>query len=568
MRARNIKPGFFKNDCLCSLSIHARYLFAGLWCLADREGRLEDRPQKIKAEIFPYDKVDIEKLLGELAKNNGDHPFILRYQVEGKRYIQVVNFKKHQNPHRNERPSIIPSPPEEALQEMKETFEKRPAPVEEKELQKTDLSHTKDIPKSDLGHTQGLPWSYQGRTLSRTNRADSLILRFSDSHDSHDSLIADSLKEASPNGEAQRPLRAPPPQGGEKRTPKTAQLEEALSEVAPPAGEPSSAPSPRKEKAFSEVPPQDEDAPLSGPLLQEKKAPWEVVPPGRVPLRGVSLPPEDSSLSAPPSQLEEVSLEVLPLQEDASGTSPSERGSPGGPIEASEGMEFPSSAESERRWKTAPHSEEVPLELPSPQFAGSGQKNGVNQKAGPAQPANYPQPAGSQERESPVPPVQVLHPVKAERSLRSPPQSGRARGSMRSPPHPAVEAYKKAFFCYPRRNLYSLIIEKVGEDEENLRLWAKACQSWAAHGWNPRNIAGLLEYYEKRGFEERSTISRGIPKFSRAAQMAIELAEKYEREEGNEEDQGEKEDISLEEGDQGISAFFKTGAPSPFSHPP
>jgi len=139
---------------------------------------------------------------------------------------------------------------------------------------------------------------------------------------------------------------------------------------------------------------------------------------------------------------------------------------------------------------------------------------------------------------------------------------------MRSTPHPAVEAYKKAFFYYPRRNLYSLIIEKVGEDEEDLRLWAKACQSWAAHGWNPRNIAGLLEYYEKRGFEERITISRGIPKFSKAAQIAIELAEKYEREEGNEEDQEEKEDISLEEGDQGISAFFKTGAPSPFSHPP
>ncbi|MGB9876124.1 MAG: hypothetical protein ACPLOU_08375, partial [bacterium] len=175
----------------------------------------------------------------------------------------------------------------------------------------------------------------------------------------------------------------------------------------------------------------------------------------------------------------------------------------------------------------------------------------------------YPQPAWSLETGSPAQPVKAPPLVKMERSLRSPPQSGKSRRSLRSPPHPAVEAYKKAFFYYPRRNLYSLIAEKVGDDEEDLRLWAKACQSWAAHGWNPRNIAGLLEYYEKRGFEEKSTISRGIPKFSRAAQIAIELAEKYEREEGNEEDHGEKEDSN-----QGISAFFKKGAPSPFSHPP
>jgi hypothetical protein len=32
-----------------------RLLFTGLWCLADREGRLEDRPAEIKAEIFSYD---------------------------------------------------------------------------------------------------------------------------------------------------------------------------------------------------------------------------------------------------------------------------------------------------------------------------------------------------------------------------------------------------------------------------------------------------------------------------------------------------------------------------------
>lgn len=46
MRARDIKPGFFKNDQLADCSMAARLLFPGLWMMADREGRLENRPKK------------------------------------------------------------------------------------------------------------------------------------------------------------------------------------------------------------------------------------------------------------------------------------------------------------------------------------------------------------------------------------------------------------------------------------------------------------------------------------------------------------------------------------------
>ena len=106
MRARNIKPGFFKNDTLAELEFAGRLLFIGLWGLADRAGRLEDRPKKVKAEIFPYDDVDVGSFLGELAKRN----FIIRYEAEGVRYIQIVNFDKHQNPHPRETPSNIPAP--------------------------------------------------------------------------------------------------------------------------------------------------------------------------------------------------------------------------------------------------------------------------------------------------------------------------------------------------------------------------------------------------------------------------------------------------------------------------
>jgi len=103
-RSRNIKPGFFENELLAEVEMAGRLLFAGLWTIADREGRLEDRPKRIKAKLFPYDNVNVDKLLQVLHDKN----FILRYQVEGVRYIYIHNFLKHQNPHKNEAPSDIP----------------------------------------------------------------------------------------------------------------------------------------------------------------------------------------------------------------------------------------------------------------------------------------------------------------------------------------------------------------------------------------------------------------------------------------------------------------------------
>jgi hypothetical protein len=109
-RARNIKPAFFKNESLSELSSHARLLFIGLWCLADVKGRLEDRPARIRAEVFPYETVDVNQLLNELAESEGN--FITRYIVDGQSYIEVKNFHLHQNPHPNEKKkgSSIPSP--------------------------------------------------------------------------------------------------------------------------------------------------------------------------------------------------------------------------------------------------------------------------------------------------------------------------------------------------------------------------------------------------------------------------------------------------------------------------
>ena len=105
-RARNIKPGFFKNADLVELPVEARLLFIGLWTLADRAGRLEDRPKQIKMELFPADAVDVDACLEGLQRWG----FVKRYDIDGRRLLQVVNFERHQNPHRDEKVSALPAP--------------------------------------------------------------------------------------------------------------------------------------------------------------------------------------------------------------------------------------------------------------------------------------------------------------------------------------------------------------------------------------------------------------------------------------------------------------------------
>lgn len=106
-RARNIKPSLFKNEVLGVADPLYTILFEGLWVLADREGRLEDRPLRIKGEVFPYrEGVDVNSMLDWLQA----HGFIKRYSVGTAKCIVIVNFTKHQNPHKNESVSELPSP--------------------------------------------------------------------------------------------------------------------------------------------------------------------------------------------------------------------------------------------------------------------------------------------------------------------------------------------------------------------------------------------------------------------------------------------------------------------------
>lgn len=104
-RSRNIKPGFFKNELLGQADPMLSLLFVGLWTLSDRRGILEDRPLRIKAELFPYrDITDIAGYLTELERLG----FLERFTAKGVALIHIPTFAKHQSPHPTEKPNEFP----------------------------------------------------------------------------------------------------------------------------------------------------------------------------------------------------------------------------------------------------------------------------------------------------------------------------------------------------------------------------------------------------------------------------------------------------------------------------
>ncbi|WP_116654404.1 hypothetical protein [Pelagibacterium sediminicola] len=93
-RIRSIHPGFFTDEDLVQVSGMARLLFIGLGVEADDKGAFEWKPLTIKMRIFPADNVSVDDLLSELEGIGA----ICAYEVGGRRYGAIRNFRKFQRP--------------------------------------------------------------------------------------------------------------------------------------------------------------------------------------------------------------------------------------------------------------------------------------------------------------------------------------------------------------------------------------------------------------------------------------------------------------------------------------
>jgi hypothetical protein len=95
-RIRTIKPEFWEDEKIGSLSPMARLMFIGSWNVADDEGLLNVNPAYLKAQIFPYDNITVDdsrNILGELLELS---LIVLYRDPKNKIHGWIPSFRKHQ----------------------------------------------------------------------------------------------------------------------------------------------------------------------------------------------------------------------------------------------------------------------------------------------------------------------------------------------------------------------------------------------------------------------------------------------------------------------------------------
>lgn len=125
MRIRTIKPEFWRSDDIAALAIEDRLLFIGLWSYVDDSGVGEDKLAAICADLFAPDmEVDAQEVFARVQRGLTElsvRGLIIRYTVQGKRYLAIPTWKKHQRINRPSKsrfpgPEQADSPSEQAKQ--------------------------------------------------------------------------------------------------------------------------------------------------------------------------------------------------------------------------------------------------------------------------------------------------------------------------------------------------------------------------------------------------------------------------------------------------------------------
>ncbi len=99
-RIRTIKPEFWTDEKILSLSYEARLLFIGLWNFCDDQGFIDDSPFQIKIRIFPADDMNIAAGVAELI----DAELVDVYETSQGRVLKVRHWEKHQKINRPMKP--------------------------------------------------------------------------------------------------------------------------------------------------------------------------------------------------------------------------------------------------------------------------------------------------------------------------------------------------------------------------------------------------------------------------------------------------------------------------------
>lgn len=108
MRIRTIKPEFYRSADIAGLCLEDRLLFIGIWSYVDDNGVGRDEEDLVVTDLFPKDY--FKDPAGTLARvatglaRLAAAGLIVRYEVDGRAYLQVTNWGRHQKIDRPNKP--------------------------------------------------------------------------------------------------------------------------------------------------------------------------------------------------------------------------------------------------------------------------------------------------------------------------------------------------------------------------------------------------------------------------------------------------------------------------------
>ncbi len=94
-RNRMIRPEFWSDEKIGSLSFMERLLFIGMWNFADDEGLIKANAVYLKGRIFPYDNIETEEIVEALNRFE-KLKMIYTYGKNNQKYAWIIKFRVYQ----------------------------------------------------------------------------------------------------------------------------------------------------------------------------------------------------------------------------------------------------------------------------------------------------------------------------------------------------------------------------------------------------------------------------------------------------------------------------------------
>jgi hypothetical protein len=116
MANRVVRGEFNASESMAARSLMAELVFVKLLLVVDDYGRCDARPRLLLSQLWPMreevNTSDLAIWVDELA--SGDDPPLVIYEVEGRKFIELVNYEQHRGNSKRSSVSRFPHPPAES----------------------------------------------------------------------------------------------------------------------------------------------------------------------------------------------------------------------------------------------------------------------------------------------------------------------------------------------------------------------------------------------------------------------------------------------------------------------